>query len=135
MLKNGTYSAWFRTSLGDGTGIVHVADGRLWGSDSIMNYSGTVEIEGDRFCGVLTATRHTEGHATVFGTDDLVVRLEGVSNGAIATCSGRADAVPNLAFEVTLIPSHELTNEPESNRTAPKFDASKLKLPKLPGSR
>ena len=130
MLKNGTYAAWFRTSLADGTGIVHVADGRLWGSDAIMLYDGTVEYDGDRFSAVLTTTRHSDGHGTVFGTDDLVVRLSGVANGAIITATGRADAVPDLAFEVTLIPSHEVPAEPEPHGPAPKFDASKL--PKLP---
>ncbi|WP_198964716.1 hypothetical protein [Bradyrhizobium sp. C9] len=130
MLKNGTYAAWFRTSLADGTGIVHVADGRLWGSDAIMLYSGTYEVDGERFSAVLTARRHSEGHATVFGTDDLVVRLEGVFSGAIATCKGRADAVPDLDFEVTLMPSHDVAPEPPPDLPMPKFDPSKL--PKLP---
>ena len=130
MLKNGTYAAWFRTSLADGTGIVHVADGRLWGSDAIMLYDGTVEYDGDRFSAVLTTTRHSDGHGTVFGTDDLVVRLEGAFNGAIATCTGRADAVPDLAFEVTLMPSHDVPPEPPPDLPLPKFDPSKL--PKLP---
>ena len=57
MLKNGTYAAWFRTSLADGTGIVHMADGRLWGSDAIMLYDGTYEVDGERFSAVLTARR------------------------------------------------------------------------------
>ncbi|MCP1917117.1 hypothetical protein J2R76_000708 [Bradyrhizobium sp. USDA 4532] len=104
MLKNGTYAAWFRTSLADGTGIVHVADGRLWGSDAVMLYSGTYEVDGECFSAVLTTQRHSRDGTTVFGTDDLVVRLEGIWTGAIATCTGRADAVPDLAFEVTLIP-------------------------------
>ncbi|QIG99173.2 MULTISPECIES: hypothetical protein [unclassified Bradyrhizobium] len=129
MLKNGTYAAWFRTSLADGTGIVHVADGRLWGSDAIMLYSGTYEVDGERFSAVLTTRRHSDGHATVFGTDDLVVRLEGVFSGAIATCTGRADAIPDLAFEVTLIPSQEVTPEPPPDLPLPKFDPSRL--PKL----
>ncbi|GKQ55559.1 hypothetical protein [Bradyrhizobium sp. Ce-3] len=130
MLKNGTYAAWFRTSLADGTGIVHVADGRLWGSDAIMLYSGTYEVDGERFSAVLTTRRHSEGHATVFGTDDLVVRLDGVFSGAIATCKGRADAVPDLAFEVTLMPSHDVPPEPPPDLPLPKFDPSRL--PKLP---
>ncbi|MGF6308006.1 hypothetical protein ABIB82_001763 [Bradyrhizobium sp. i1.8.4] len=130
MLKNGTYAAWFRTSLADGTGIVHMVDGRLWGSDAIMLYSGTYEVDGERFSAVLTARRHSEGHATVFGTDDLVVRLEGVWSGAIATAAGRADAVPDLAFEVTLIPSNEVAPTPPPDLPLPKFDPSRL--PKLP---
>ncbi|WP_426443240.1 hypothetical protein [Bradyrhizobium genosp. P] len=134
MLKDGTYAAWFRTPLGEGTGTVHVADGKLWGHDSIMLYDGTYTIEGNRFSAVLSTRRHTEGHATVFGIDDLVVRLEGTSSGAIFTCTGKADELPGLAFEATLIPS--LPAEPEANRPAPKFDASKLpKLPRLPGDR
>jgi hypothetical protein len=36
MLKDGTYAAWFKTPLGNGTGIAHVADGEIWGRDSIM---------------------------------------------------------------------------------------------------
>ncbi|KWV51381.1 hypothetical protein AS156_12385 [Bradyrhizobium macuxiense] len=130
MLKDGTYAAWFRTSLGEGTGIVHFADGKLWGRDSIMLYSGTYDVDGDRFSAVVTARRHTEGHATVFGTDDLVLRLKGVSNGAIATCSGTADAAPDLVFEATLIPSHDVPAVSDADQPARKFDASKL--PKLP---
>ncbi|MGN1288381.1 MAG: hypothetical protein ACI4XG_17635 [Bradyrhizobium sp.] len=130
MLKNGTYAAWFRTSLADGTGTVHVADGRLWGSDAIMRYDGTYEVDGERFSVVLTATRHSEGHQTVFGTDDLVVRLEGLASGTIATATGRADAVPDLAFEVTLIPSQDVTPEPPPDLPMPKLDPGKL--PKLP---
>jgi hypothetical protein len=37
MLKDGTYAAWFKTPLGQGTGIAHVADGKIWGRDSIMS--------------------------------------------------------------------------------------------------
>ena len=33
MLKDGTYAAWYKTPLDQGTGIVHVADGRIWGRD------------------------------------------------------------------------------------------------------
>ena len=62
MLKDGTYAAWFKTPLGQGTGIAHVADGKIWGRDSIMSYSGTCEVDGDRFTAIVTLQRHTEGH-------------------------------------------------------------------------
>ncbi|WP_076859180.1 hypothetical protein [Bradyrhizobium mercantei] len=130
MLKNGTYAAWFRTSLANGTGIVHVADGRLWGSDAVMLYSGTYEVDGERFSAVLTTRRHSNEGSTVFGTDDLVVRLEGAWSGPIAVCKGRADAVPDLAFEVTLMPSNDVPPEPPPDLPLPKFNPSKL--PKLP---
>ncbi len=130
MLKDGTYAAWFRTPLGDGTGIVHFADGKVWGRDSIMLYSGTYEVKGDRFSAVVTTKRHSEGHATVFGIDDFVLRLEGMSTGTIATCSGTADQAPGVTFEATLIPSHQVSSDPEAERPEPKFDLSRL--PKLP---
>ena len=44
MLKDGTYAAWFKTPLGQGTGIVHLANGRLWGRDGVMTYDGTCEV-------------------------------------------------------------------------------------------
>jgi hypothetical protein len=31
LLKDGTYAAWFKTPLGEGTGIAHVADGKNLG--------------------------------------------------------------------------------------------------------
>jgi hypothetical protein len=67
MRKDGTYAAWFKTPLGQGTGIAHVADGKIWGRDSIMTYSGSCEVDGDRFTAIVSLERHTEGHATVFG--------------------------------------------------------------------
>ena len=48
MLKDGTYAAWFKTPLGQGTGIAHVADGKIWGRDGVMTYDGTCEVHGDR---------------------------------------------------------------------------------------
>jgi hypothetical protein len=48
MLKDGTYAAWFKTPLGQGTGIAHVQDGKIWGGDSIMTYSGSCKVDGDR---------------------------------------------------------------------------------------
>ncbi len=57
MLKDSTYAAWFKTPLGQGTGIVHVADGQIWGRDSVTTYSGSCERDGDRF----TATVTTRG--------------------------------------------------------------------------
>ncbi|GLR96423.1 MULTISPECIES: hypothetical protein [Bradyrhizobium] len=38
MLKEGKYAAWFRTAQAQGTGIVHVAQGRISGSDSFFTY-------------------------------------------------------------------------------------------------
>ncbi|MGY3425110.1 hypothetical protein ACVWZW_005614 [Bradyrhizobium sp. F1.13.4] len=52
MLKDGTYAAWYKTPLDQGTGIVHVADGQIWGCDSLMTYHGSCNIDGDRFTAI-----------------------------------------------------------------------------------
>jgi hypothetical protein len=44
VLKDGTYAAWFKTPQGQGTGIAHVVDGKIWGRDSVMTYSGTCRL-------------------------------------------------------------------------------------------
>jgi hypothetical protein len=41
MLRNGSYSAWFRTPQGEGTGIVALSDGKLTGGDTVLAYTGT----------------------------------------------------------------------------------------------
>ncbi len=130
MLKDGTYSAWFKTPRGEGTGVVHFEDGKISGGDSIMSYSGSYQTAGDRFTATVSTKRHTEGHATVFGIDDLELKLDGTSNGAIAKCTGSAAAAPGMIFEATLIPCRSEPPTPRKpERPTPKFDASKLPKP------
>ena len=130
MLKDGTYAAWFKTPLGQGTGIAHVADGKIWGRDSIMTYSGTCEVDGERFTAILSIKRHTDGHATVFGADDLTLRLEGTCAGNIATYVGTAEQAPGVLLEGTLILSEQQPRALEANEPISKFDPAKF--PKLP---
>jgi hypothetical protein len=130
VLKDGTYAAWFKTPLGQGTGIAHVADGKIWGRDSIMSYSGSCEVDGDRFTAIVSIKRHTEGHATVFGGDDLKLRLEGTCAGKMGNFVGTAEQVPGVLLEGTLILSEQQPPAPEANEPIPKFDPAKF--PKLP---
>jgi hypothetical protein len=46
MFKGGTYAAWFKTSRGEGTGIVHFANGQIWGGDSYINYDRSIKRHG-----------------------------------------------------------------------------------------
>src|SRR5260370_37564237 len=73
MLKDGKYAAWFRTSRGEGTGIVHLANGKISGGDSIFTYGGSYEIHDNRFTATLTTKRHAAGPSTVFGIDEVEV--------------------------------------------------------------
>ncbi|MGY3605240.1 MULTISPECIES: hypothetical protein [unclassified Bradyrhizobium] len=129
MLRNGTYAAWFKTSLGQGTGIAHVEDGRIWGHDSITTYSGSCEIDGDRFTAILSIRRHTEGHATVFGADDLTLRLEGTCADKLGRYIATAEQVPGVILEGTLILSEPQLPAPEPIGPTPKFDPDKLPKP------
>ena len=103
-MRDGKYAAWFRTPVAQGTGVVHLADGRISGSDSFFTYGGTYRFADDQhFTAVLTTRRYAEGPPTVFGLDEVEVELAGVCSGALATCSGKAKQVPDVMFEVTLI--------------------------------
>lgn len=131
MLKDGTYAAWFKTPQGQGTGIAHLADGRIWGRDGVMTYSGSCEVEGDRFTAIVTTRRHTDGLPTVFGSDDeLELKLVGTCAGKIATYVGTAEQFPGVLLEGTLIFSEQTPRGSEADRPVPPFDPARL--PKLP---
>jgi hypothetical protein len=129
MLKDGTYSAWFKTPLGEGTGIVHLADGRLWGRDSVMFYDGSYETAGDSFKGILRTKRHTPNQPTLFGMEELELKIEGTTHGKIATYIATTDAVPGMIMEGRLIPNQSQPAVTETPR-ASTFDARRL--PRLP---
>ncbi|MBR1171028.1 hypothetical protein [Bradyrhizobium liaoningense] len=133
MMKDGKYAAWFRTPRAQGTGIVHLTDGRISGSDSFFTYSGSYQFHDDRrFTAVLTTRRHTEGPPTVFGLDEVEVALSGICTGAMATCSGTARQAPDVRFEVTLIYSQEDVPAMEARSAVVKLND---KLPKSLDSR
>ena len=130
MLKDGEYLAWFRTARGAGTGIVHLANGRISGGDTVIAYDGTYEVDGDRFMATLTTRRHAAGQPSVFGIDEVELTLTGTSKGTIATCSGAVGEVPGMVFEVTLILSQDPSPQKETRPTPTTFNTDKL--PKLP---
>jgi hypothetical protein len=126
MLKDGKYAAWFRTSRGEGTGIVHLANGKISGGDSIFAYSGSYQVDDDRITAALTTRRHAAGPPTVFGIDEVEVKLTGRFKGIMASCSGTAEQAPGMLFEATLFLGQD--QAPESDRKGPavKFNAGKL---------
>jgi hypothetical protein len=126
MLRDGRYAAWFRTSHGEGTGIVNLANGRISGGDSIFTYSGSYEVDDDRFTATLATRRHAAGPPTVFGIDEVEVRLTGKVNGMTALCRGTARQAPGVAFEATLFLGQDTSPEPARKRAALTLDAGKL---------
>jgi len=128
MMRDGKYAAWFRTPRAQGTGVVHLAGGRISGSDSFFTYGGSYQFDDDqRFTAVLTTRRYADGPPTVFGLDEVEVSLAGVCNGAMATCSGTAREAPDVMFEVTLIYSQEDAPATEARSAVVKLND---KLPK-----
>lgn len=131
MLKDGTYAAWYKTPLDQGTGIVHVADGEIWGRDSLMTYHGTCKVDGDRFTATVSMKRHTEGRVTVFGVyDELTLDIEGTCPDKIATYTATAGQAAGVVLHGTLILTEQPAAAPEQPGQVPAFDPAKL--PKLP---
>jgi len=129
MLKDGTYAAWFRTPRGQGTGIVHIGDGQIWGRDSVMFYNGACAIDGDRFTATVTTKRHSDGQ-TVFGNnEELNLSLAGTCTGKIAEYAGTAEQFPGVVIQGTLIRSEQ---QPAARETAAPQTFDPSRLPKLP---
>lgn len=103
MLRNGSYSAWFRTPRGEGMGVVVLNDGKLSGGDTITAYTGSYVEDGDNFTAVIATERHSESLTSVFGFDHVDLTLTGRSTATTATCTGTAKQAPGLTFEATLV--------------------------------
>ena len=129
MLKNGTYAAWFKTSRSGGAALVRLSDGAISGGDSILTYTGSYELCGNQFTAVISTSRHSAGHDTIFGTDNLTLRLEGSRTGKYVTFRGEADEVPGMRLEGTLIPSEEKQPSAQVRVAAPKFNIDRLPKP------
>ena len=127
MLRDGRYAAWFRTSNGEGTCTIHLDGGRISGGDSFFTYHGSYQAEDDRFTAVLSTKRYAAGPPTVFGLDEVEIRLEGKIKGMTAACTGTAEQAPGVKFEATLFLGQD--QPPDRKRVTPRLDANRL--PKL----
>src|ERR1700744_5192474 len=104
MFKDGTYSAWFKSPLGDGAGVVEFTDGTLRARDSILLYDGNYETSGDNLKVGMRSRRHSPGQASIFGVDEFQLSFDGTVLGNTIVCRGTADVAPGVTVEVTLIP-------------------------------
>ena len=103
MLQNGEYAAWFKTPRGEGTGILLLVNGKITGGDSVLTYSGSYQVDEDRFTAVVSTRRHAAGQPTLFGIDEVQIEVVGKSTGTTASCTGTAKQAPDLPFQATLI--------------------------------
>ncbi len=105
MITQGKYSAWFKTPIGEGAGMVEFApDGKLSGGDSTFSYEGNWTQQAGRFKATLSAKRTAPGPPGVFGLDEVDIVVVGVSDGGPSvSCEGFAKQAPGLKLEVVLI--------------------------------
>jgi hypothetical protein len=126
MIRDGEYTAWFRTPRGEGTGIVYLADGRITGGDCYFTYGGTYEIGDNSFTATITTRRCAAGPTTVFGVDEIELKLAGAFKGATAFCTGTSDQAPGLCFEATLFGGMDQRPVPDTKPAAVVFDAARF---------
>jgi hypothetical protein len=126
MIRDGKYTVWFRTPNGQGTGIVHLADGRITGGDCFFAYEGGYEVDDVHFTATLMTRRCAAGPTTVFGVDEIELKLTGVFKGGTAFCSGTAEQMPGLRFEATMFGGLEHPSALDVRPAAVVFDAARF---------
>jgi hypothetical protein len=113
MLRNGSYSAWFRTQRGEGTGIVELNDGKITGGDTVLTYTGSYVEDGDAFTALIATHRHSQGQPSVFGIDNVDLTLTGNSAATTtASCTGTVRQIADMTFEAVLIRISDLPSDP-----------------------
>jgi hypothetical protein len=105
LITEGRYSAWFKTPIGEGAGVVEFgSNGKLSGGDTTYSYIGNWTQEGERFKAALSARRFAPGPPGVFGMDEIDITVAGHSDDGVSTsCTGFAKQSPGLKLEVRLI--------------------------------
>ena len=103
MLPDGRYSVWFKTALADGVGLVEIANQRLCGRDTVIEYSGSFVQVGNRFTAKISTRRHSAGQPGILGLDELDIEFEGTSRKTTAACCGRVLQLPHIPLEVVLV--------------------------------
>jgi hypothetical protein len=133
MLDEGEYAVWFKTPLGQGTGMIVLSGGRMIGQDSFFAYSGSYEQVGDRFDAAVKISRYRDGPSALFGVDEVELKLAGTLRGSTASCTGTAVQAPGVDFQATLIRTCDSAAPTirRQLRAAPKFNPAALPKPKM----
>ncbi len=105
MVTAGKYAVWFKTAIGEGSGVVEFGpDGELSGGDTTYSYLGNWSRHNDRFKAALSARRFAPGPPGVFGMDEVDITVTGHCDDGVSTsCTGFARQSPGVKLEVTLI--------------------------------
>jgi hypothetical protein len=112
--------------------VVYLLDGKISGGDCFFDYSGSYEVQNDRFTATLITRRRADGPTTVFGLDDIEAKLTGLVKGKTIWCQGTAEQVPGLQFEATLFPGLEHPVTPAAKRSPATHNPARLA--EIPGA-
>ena len=103
-MKNGLYKVTFQSSLGAGTGVVVLNDGRLLGGNSAISYVGTYRVVDNAIVASIETKTHTPvpGMENVLGVPDIVISLSGALTPTGARVSGSSPVAAGVKLQVTL---------------------------------
>jgi hypothetical protein len=105
-LQDGLYVVRFGTPLGEGSGVAHLTDGKLYGGDSMMAYVGKFADDGDTANAEVRVFQHSNvpGMESVLGTNSATLKLSGSVSGNTANLTGSAPQAPGVQLSVSLSP-------------------------------
>jgi len=103
-MDNGLYKVRFETPRGNGTGVVVLMDGQLWGGDTSMFYTGTYTLHDGYFNANLVTNVHTIAphKPSIFGRDIVHITLKGTFSRDFGEVTGFAREVPDIEFRAEL---------------------------------
>jgi hypothetical protein len=100
--REGLYKVEFSAGAGRGAGVVVLLGGRVRGGDTSMYYIGSYTLKEDNFNATIDVRRHTPGMQSVFGVDNVNLRLSGRIAGDNGVMQGDAAQAPGVMFRATL---------------------------------
>jgi len=103
-MRDGLYRVHFETPSGKGAGVVYIQGGKLWGGDSGLYYVGNYIETGTQLTATVKTNRHSQfpGVISVFGRDQVTIKLVGTVKGDTVTCTGTAAEAPGVTFKAVL---------------------------------
>lgn len=103
-MREGLYKAEFWTSNDEGYGLVHVVDGKVWGGDAMIYYTGTYRAAGDQVEIRIKADQYAAppGFSSVLGRVKNTVVLAGTFTNNTAELEGRANENPGITVRARL---------------------------------
>jgi hypothetical protein len=100
--REGLFKVEFSVASGRGAGVVVLLGGKVRGGDTSMYYVGSYALKEDNFNALIDVRRHTPGLQSVFGVDNVNLRLSGHIAGDAGVLQGDAVQAPGVMFRATL---------------------------------